>query len=413
LSPFKTDKFFHVVHQSYQRLINVKPSIPSRFTYEEFVHCSALQLYQRIENVKFDALGVKPSAPNRIPLPRNLRVFQPIWSILANIGTVDDEELRVQYIPDSILPDSDGLDSHHDVEGLLSCTMYDWATSWQQVLAARESRPSFQNRDGYTTELETNEPPSLSKHELIERISTAKRNARRIQNMLDDDKAEEIGKSVYMYPVVDADVANSAEKKSDYTQIDDKWYHTGISQDELKKTKAYRTPEDYLEEVEDLMLLARKAKRERITPRFDPTYEPSSYKISDGTISSDPGAYGARLHWDPQLWLDYENFVNELASVAMFSLSMPIETTGTYAWVLPVEKRTDNESAVFAKLPKASVPTQTWVLALILQSSTLPYARRSTWYTETDTLTNITGLRLRYINAAIKTPSPVEQYGTY
>nr|QJW70326.1 coat protein [Erysiphe necator associated partitivirus 13] len=413
LSPFKTDKYFHMVSSSYQRLISVKPSIPARFSYEEFLHCSALQLYQRMENVKFDALGIKPPAPNRIPLPRNLRVFQPLWSILANIGTVDDDELGVQYIPDAVLPDSDDLDSPHDIEGLLSCTLYDWKSSWNSVLAARTTRPSYEQRDGYRTTLDSNESPALKKEELIKRISQAKRNASFVRQAVDDGRAEVVNDRVYLYPEVSVDVVNKATSKSDYLEINGKWYNVGLPNSELKKLPGYKLEGDYLTEVEQLMDQARSAKRERITPRFDPAYEPTSYKISDGTITSSTGAYGARLHWDPQLWLDYENFVNEVASVAMFSLSMPIETTGTYAWVLPVEKRTDNTSAVFAKLPKASVPTQTWVLALLLQSSTLPLHRRSTWYKESDSLTNITGLRLRYIQAAIKTPSPVEQYGTY
>ncbi|APT70074.1 capsid protein [Alternaria alternata partitivirus 1] len=414
LSPFKTDKFFHIVSASYQRLINVKPSIPSRFTYEEFLHCSALQLYQRIENVKFDALGVKPAAPNRIPLPRNLRVFQPIWSILANIGTVDDDELRAQYIPDAVLPDSDDLDSEHDIEGLLSCTLYDWKSSWNSVLAARETRPSYQHRDGYRTTLESNEAPEVKKQDLIRRIATAKRNANSVSSAIDDGRAVLLDNRVYFYPVVDVKEVDAADKnRADYEQIDDKWYHTGLDPTAVRKTTSYKTETGYLEEVNELMKQAKAAKRERITPILDSAYKPESYTISDGSVSSSPGAYGARLHWDPQLWLDYENFVNEVASVAMFSLSMPVETTGTYAWVLPVEKRTDSSAAVFCKLPKASVPTQTWILALLLQSSTLPFSRRSTWYTESDALTNITGLRLRYIQAAIKTPSPVEQYGTY
>lgn len=124
LSPFKADKFFHLVETAWSSLVDAKPYIVERFSYPEFRHVSALMLYQRMEQVKFDSLGVKPSAPTRIPLPRNTRVFQPIWSVLANIGRVDDDDLRVTYIPDGILPKSSDLSDPDDIEGLLACTLY-------------------------------------------------------------------------------------------------------------------------------------------------------------------------------------------------------------------------------------------------------------------------------------------------
>ncbi|RGP76811.1 hypothetical protein FLONG3_5054 [Fusarium longipes] len=140
LSAVKTDKYFHMVEQSWQALLQTKPSIAERFSYAEFRHCSALQLYHRIESVKFDALGIKPSAPTRIPLPRTTRAFQPIWSVLANIGIVDDDDLRVTYIPDGHLPSTPDADDNTDLENLVACTLYDWNASWKAVQTARKKR---------------------------------------------------------------------------------------------------------------------------------------------------------------------------------------------------------------------------------------------------------------------------------
>jgi hypothetical protein len=411
LSPFKTDKYFHMVSVAYQRLLTIKPSLPERFTFEEFQHCSALQLYQRIENVKFDLLGVKPSATHRIPLPRNLRIFLPLWSLLSNIGYVNDEELRVQYIPDAVLPDSADLDSEHDIEGLLSCTLYNWNDSWANVLDARSKRDTFQNRDGYTAEYESNEAPMPTKAELISRISSAKKKCKAVEKDIDKGVCDVIDDNVYYYPSLKR--PPSGEGAVNWTEIDGKYYHTNISKEDLLKTDAYKLPGDYLGEIEELMILAKKAKHERITPRFDTVYSPESYKISDGTITAATGAYGSRFGWDPQLWSDYENAMNEISSLAMLSMSMPNETEGTYAWLLPVEKRHENDASFCVKLPKASIPTQTWMMAMLLQSSTLPYSRRCTWYTETDYLSNLVTIRMRYINAAIKTGAPVDQFGTY
>jgi hypothetical protein len=331
--------------------------------------------------------------------------------MLANIGYVNDDDLRVQYIPDAVLPDSEDNDSVHDVEGLLSCTLYDWNTSWARVKAAREGRSTFQDRDGYTTTVESNEGPVPTKQDLINRISTAKKNSKLVQRALERGIATDISDMIYYYPKLDR--PPSGEAANEWQQIEEKWYHTGIDDDSLKKTTAFKLPADYDAEVEDLMILARSAKQERITPRFDSVYDPGTYKISDGTVTASVGAYGSRFGWDPQLWADYENFINEISALAMVSQSMPNETEGTYAWLLPVEKRSTSDSSFCVKLPKASIPTQTWSIALMLQSSTLPLHRRSTWYAETDYLSNLVTLRLRYINAAIKSGAPVDQYGTY
>lgn len=362
LSPFKSDKFFHFVSQSWQQLVEIKPSLTSRFSYAEFRHCSALQLYQRLESCKFDALGIKPSAPTRIPLPRNTRVFQPLWSVLSNIGIVEDDELRATYIPDGILPETDDLSSPQDVENLLTCTLYDWSSSWKDVLAARSKRPSLSDRLGYESDEDTNEYPTQS--DLIKKISDLRKKINRSSSSSNGKEGE---------------TSSSEDRK----------------------------------ELEKLMVSAKSAKKKMIKPKFDVSYEIKDYKIVDEPINAQPGAYGQRLRWDPQLWLSYEQFVEEISGIAMFSLSMPVETSGTYAWVLPVETTDNDSDGVFSKMPKASVPPATWILALLLQSSTLSKSRRSTFYVETDTLNNVFGLRARYIRAAIKKPSPVEQYNTY
>lgn len=367
LSAFKADKFFHFVHQSWQQLVEIKPSISFRLSYAEFKHCCALQLYSRLEQVKFEALGVKPSAPTRIPLPRNTRVFQPLWSVLSNIGIVDDDELRATYIPDGILPLTQDMSDPKDVENLLSCTLYDWSSSWNDVLESRKKKPTFSQRNGMESDDEDdNEYPTTA--ELIQQISDLRKK-----------------------------IASTSSSP--------------------KKGKEGETPppnkSDLQTQLNELMGQAKKTKAKMIRPRFINTFTSKDYVVSDEPITVNPGAYGAWMHWDPQLWLAYEQFVEEVSGIAMFSMSMPVETQGTYAWVLPVESTLDDATGVFCKLPKASVPPATWILALLLQSSTLAAARRSNFYAETDTLSNVFGLRARYIRAAIKKPSPVEQYGTY
>lgn len=193
LSPFKTDKFFHFVSDAWSEFTRLKPHIVERFSYAEFRHMSALQLFNRLEAVKFDALGVKQPAPTRIPLPRDTRVFQPIWSVLANIGTVEDSDLRAIYIPDGIVPQSKDLSTPDDIENLLSCTLYDWETSWKEVLQARENRKKYQQREGIETETETEVDPATKKAEIIKQIQIFRK---------------------------EITVAEEREKSSDYEKVD-------------------------------------------------------------------------------------------------------------------------------------------------------------------------------------------------
>jgi hypothetical protein len=403
LSAVKTDKFFHFVDQSWKQLVDLKPHLSERFSLAEFRHASALQLYHRIESVKFDALGIKPSAKTRIPLPRNTRVFQPLWSVLANIGTVDDDDLRVIYIPDGQLPETGELTSEKDIEGLLTCTLYDWLSSWNKVLSARATRQKYQERDGVTESTTTNETPSQTREQLMANIAELRRNLAAATRAEESDKFFLV--DGYLY-------SKYRERRDSDSKSEEKFVEMTKTQ-ALKESKKIPGVIHTSNQLESLYQRARDAKQERITPRFDVSQRISSYRIADGEISADAGAYGEWLHWDPQLWLDYEQFVEIVTPIAMFSLSMPAESSGSYAWILPVEKREGDDSNVSARLPKASIAPVTWTLALLLQSSTLPLERRSTFYVETDRLANVMGLRARYIRAAVKDPTAVEQYGTY
>jgi hypothetical protein len=390
LSPFKADKFFHFVSDAWHALVDTKPHIEQRFSFAEFRHASALQLYSRLEQVKFDTLGIKPSASTRIPLPRNTRVFQPLWSILSNIGRVDDDDLRVTYVPDGILPKTDDLTDPEDIENLLSCVLYDWSSSWDDVLASRKTRRPYVTRTGMTENASSNESPSETRENLIRSITSKRQSISTAQASLRAGKSKEISGSRYMI-----------EKSNGKSPSDE----------DLIKTKAYYTVDDLTSQLQELYTQAKAKKEEMITPRFDTTPSIHEYRIADGTVTADPGVYGSDLHWDPQLWLEYEQFVEDVSPVAMFSLSMPVETSGTYAWLLPTESV--NNVDVFCKMPKASIAPVTWILALLLQSSTLPPDRRSTFYVETDRLVNVQGLRIRYVRSAIKRAAPTEQYGTY
>jgi len=280
------------------------------------------------------------------------------------------------------------------VENLVSCTLYDWPSSWEGVLAARGERTEYNERIGYQEQLETNESP-VTRTELIAQITAVRKELATAKRLSASKQYKVIDGSLYKIPSPPPDAKSAS-----------------MTDEQIKKGQALETVEDIQERLEALMLSAKRHKEELIRPKRDRHYSIEDYKVADGQITTDPGAYGAWLHWDPQLWLDYENVVEILSQVAMFSLSMPVDTSGTYAWLLPVESR-ENSVELFCKMPKASVPPAVWIFSMILQSSTLPQSSRSTWYCETDRLSNLLGLRARYIRAAITRAAPTEQYGTY
>jgi len=404
LSPIKGDKFFHMIEQAWSELIQVKPDLLNRFSYAEFKHASALMLYQRLEHVKSEGIGVVPPANVRIPLPRNLRVFQPIWSILSDIGIVSDDDNRVMYIPDGVLPLTEGLTDPLDIEGLVTCTLYDWASSWDDVQRARARRPEYDIRIGYQDNADTNETPDAHRDFIGEILEI-----RRLRK-----------EAVEMERNPDYTVVNGVLQKVQYELDDNRLPIRGADGQFIRARPeayihldGYRTVANLDAELTDLHTRARRVKKEKTTLKWDLHREPQQYVMVDGIVDSDPGARGAWLHWDPRLWVEYEQMVEMLGPMCLFSLSMPVETTGTYAWLLPVETREEVDNSVFCKLPKASIPPVTWIKAMLMQTSTLPQVHRSTWYCETDTLSNILGLRQKYIRAGIKRAAPTEQYGTY
>jgi len=258
----------------------------------------------------------------------------------------------------------------------------------------------------------TNESTTApSREDLIKEISSMRKEVSAAQKRLDSGSFKNVNGYLYKYPTFKAAPEDKGKRASTDSSSSD--LDKSVSDEELVKGKPTHSPESARRRLQELFDQAKRLKQERITPRFDTAYSISAYTVYDEVVTSSPGAYGAWVHWDPQLWLEYEQFVEIVTPMALFSLSMPSESTGTYAWVLPVEKREDDDANVSARLPKASIPPVTWILSLLLQSSTLPYDQRSTFYVETDRLSNVLGLRQRYIRAAIKDPTAVEQYGTY
>jgi hypothetical protein len=389
----KTEGFFKTVTSSYSELCALKPEATQALSLAEWVHCHALMLYARIANCEFDATGYKQPAPTRIPLPYDLKVFQPIFAMLSNLGVVEDPELFVKYIPHCEMPRSD-FPSAEDVEKTLDCTMYPWMLSWKDALEARESRSS-EYSEKITLDVETQPYCTLEEFkELRKRMTHVISDLHKISNIykqygkkkFDDLSDEELEKIEELNKTLD--VFSLTEDKYTYQE--------------------YSITEDNVTEVlNDVYADAKALKFDKFRPNLTTVRQDIiDWKFEDDTVDRHPGAYGARLGWDPLLWKNYDDFVRIVKPLSLFSISFPRETKGTYAWLLPVK---EDPSGFFPVMPKA-MPPPVWIGALLLDASTLPTRRVSTWYGETDRLQYPDAVRVKYIKKAISEGMAVEQF---
>jgi hypothetical protein len=390
LSKVRTDKFFQFVQQSWSQLVHLKPAVTDRFSYAEFKHCMALALYGRVEKVKFDVTGVKPGAPTRVPLPKDLRVFQPIWSILASIGLVRDDELGVDYIPDTHLPASENLIEDPDIEGIANCTLYDWSASWQAVTRARDARKPLDQRYGITDDIKETETLSADdrKHLMVQM-----KILRETKNAL--ISLEEEKQPTFNYSRDVLRVSNNVLQARPNSESQD-WMNV------------LDTPDEIQDEIDKLFQSLREDKVIRQRPDFNTQQTIELYTVESEPVRAERSAYGSWLRWDSKLWVEYSQFVEIVSPIAMFSLSMPNEPEGDYTWLLPIER---SSSGLHARLPKRSIPLTTWLMAIIVDMSTLPLTKRSTWYVESDSIHDTNIARMRYIRAALKHPAATEHFG--
>jgi len=380
VSEVRTQIYFHMVEQAWTELTSIHESITERFTFEEWRHAHALMLAARIENVKFEDLRVKPPANVRSPVPKDLRIFQPLWSVLASIGKTEDPTLGVVYLPDISLPESIDQNTEADLSAIMKCRQYNWASSWQQVLDARKRNEAnaYTSRVGvsFTTDNTPVSPPD-DISDIIKRIQALR---------------SELSLSKSLYGKKDLPKGYAKEKGVVY-------HLTKGSKAVDDKATAIREADLIQDDLDNQMILVNEIKQKQLTPHVETHQSIDVYTVGDKNIILDPGAYGAFLRWDTQLWIGYYNIVEMLSSDALFSLSMPNETIGTYAWLLPVEGENGSR---YARLPKKDIPTSTWMLGLITEMGNLPPERCSTWYVHTDRVSDSSKVRLRYLKAGIK-----------
>lgn len=388
-SRVKSEKFFQVVDSAYDQLVASKKDLTVLLSRAEWRHIHALFLYSRISDCEFAYSGKKQSAPNRIPLPYDVSVFQPIWAILSDIGIVEDPELRVRYIPQAAMPRSDDQSDLNDISEMLDCTQYNWTESWRLTKADRNIRKEqLADYTGHVENFELADEVPTNYEELKQNCMKVLSNLKEFEaaDWADDEQLGDIELCEHI-------VSN---EDGTYT-LDLKGQTFRISSPKSAET-AFKSVFKWIKEFKTRRLSAH-------LPRV--SNENVQFKLEDEQIPSDPGAYGRRLGWDPELWMSYKRFVDTARPIALFSPSFPKESTGTYMWLIPVES---SSTGIFCRLPRQSIPNATWLLALILDMSCLHTRRTCTWSVYTDSTPSTYLMVRNFIGAAIKSGLPVEVF---
>lgn len=384
----KTDGYFQLVDQCWDQLIALKPEVQSIMTRGAWQHVHALFLYRRISDIEFAATGKRTPPPTRIPLPYETSVFQPIWAILSDIGIVDDPDLRVKYIPIADFPGAE-KPTESDFVKILGCTQYDWESSWEQVLADRATLDSALVRERHTDRVTTVSSDPTDRSKLTERVAV-------ILADLTALAALEPAKFLAYEPESE-DIFLNDELDPKYFTLQwdsiDVNVKTKAECDDVKKQLFAR-----IREIKSGALI-------HSYPAF--SQETVQFQFQNESIPTDPGTYGAWLHWDPRLFSDYSRAVDVLRPLALFSPSFPKETKGTYMWVLSREK---NNSGFFVRMPKVEISAPIWLLGLILDMGNLSEARRSAWYVHSDITETMFIMKNDYIKSAIKSGVPIERF---
>jgi len=259
--------YLRVLTESYKALADLTPRIAIHMSKIEWIHAHMILLARRVQDVNKKIVGTQFPKSVTPPVPDKTKVFLPIWEGLHCIGLVEDETIATRWMPTMIFP---GKDYQADTQ-----FNYDWARSWDLVIAAREQRV------GRKTKL-------YASREHIAAVDPAP------QHPDDTDFPEK------------AESEEEKEEKEEGKLVPDVWED--------------RLIDDFIE----------------TNYRRYPTQMPTYDEAGPDSRLTEARDHGQDLHWDPQLWHDYQSLQIEVGHKAMWSLGVPHTPDGHYGWICQV-----------------------------------------------------------------------------
>lgn len=325
-----TEHYFRLVHESWEQLRAAQFKASQRFSLAEWLHIHALMLFGRIQQVNPRDYG----DTNNINIDPDTQVFSPIWTVLSAIGIVHDTDLCIRYIPDARVPSPESSQGYtpKDLSHILDGTLYDWNRSWIRVTEARLERER--------RHLNTSALPSSTEEELLEAIAT---------------KSQQLGQrsNIQSRTMLEEELAVLIQRLRD-------------SKDHTMRP----APRDVLESVGSN------------ESEFDLAISDSVAGSPETGNTSAATHCDCFVHYDPQIWQQYHDFVMALVSsgAAQF-LPFPSHSEGTMAWLLPVSQ---NSSSIHIRLPHVKANPRDLTLAVLLRAVDLPVSIASSWHAEAE-----------------------------
>jgi hypothetical protein len=392
----KTDVFVQLSDLWYKEIIALFPDAVKTLGPATFRHISRLFIQRRIEDVVFKETAYKPIAVNRVPLPHDVRIPQPLWDVLAAIGVVEEPQANKAYVPALIEPPGQHHTDYDEnyMSAILACTGQDWPTSWDEAVKEIEARRTAAAGQDTGAQITAEEAESLERE--AEELTAMFRELSGRQE--DHTTARYIHKG-HLYTIPKSDQTRFLVGKVSEEDIDD--YFSVFKPSSSINFKSFTHIDEVRAEI-----FKNKNKRQRYKEQEATSYVP--YAVIADEPFEGQGAYGRNFGWSPEMWSAYSRFVSMVSSNALFSLSMPNEKTGSMASVLPIKKMEGNR--IYSYGPSLDVPPAEYGLAVIIQTAYWdPPERRgwvSNWCVKSEVTSIVNRLRLDWIHASFKLPIP-------
>lgn len=426
LYPFvSTKRYTQIVDKTYDIIIQQRPSASRHLSKVEFRHVMRLALLRRIEDVRFAHLGVKPHAGNRSPLPRDTRIPQPIWTMLAAIGYTETPETGYGYLPADPTPrflDDDELEEGQDapqgnegytleyVEMIADCVAYDFETCYTEVVEARAQR--IQGREAaqhFIRGQETPDPRHPAQRESYQDAEARLQRAREVFNQIrkfggprvnrDGSRRTIVdGNLITVRPDPDYDSDKAEGLDTDLHKIEGQWYRRVSTLQENWLAATNTTLEEARQAVFE-------AKRNMQQHKYE---EPAFIKGADPAPRQEreESAYGANLGVTPELIPDYIEWVSATKDMYTYSLSFPNEPVGSAAWIL--EPRRYPDGSQFVVGPTKTISPADFSLGVVAQlGHWMDRTYPTTWNIKSSLLLNYDAIVVKWVSKALITDAPV------
>ena len=102
------------------------------------------------------------------------------------------------------------------------------------------------------------------------------------------------------------------------------------------------------------------------------------------------------LGWDEELWFSYKTATHALNRSLSF-VDFPRNPLGSYSWLIP---RFEANNGIYGRVPKPSVTSDVWMIALLFNFCDLPIEKTSTWYHKTKTIKEVTDILRQFLSTA-------------